>query len=155
MATTAILQVFDSYGAPKLQGSSSITDHPDWLELMSWAFGQGDARPIDGKIKDFNFTARIDAHLAGFIGDAVTRGFHFAKATALMYQITDTSRDWYLQFDMSVPTFTGFTPTRDTGTVAIVFEIVTITYRNAATVQSELGGNVPNGWSYDSSLSFG
>ena len=155
MATTAILQVFDRYGAPKLPGSSGIADHPDWLELMSWMFGHGNTGGMGSNIKEFNFTARIDAHLAGFIGEAVARGFHFEKATALMYQITDTSRDWYLQFDMSVPTFTGFTPARDTGTVAIVFEIVTITYRKAATVQSELGGNVPNGWSYDSSLSSG
>jgi len=152
MATTAILQVFDDYGAPKLQGSSSITDHNNWLELSSWRFGQGDAKRVDRKIRDFNFTAKIDTHLSGFIGEAVARGFHLAKATALMYQITDTSRDWYLQFDMSVPTFTDFTPTTDySSNVTIIFEIVTITYRNAATVQSELGGSNPNSWSHDTS----
>ena len=155
MATTAILQVFDRYGAPKLPGSSSIADHPDWLELMSWMFGHGNTGGMGSNIKEFNFAARIDAHLGGFIGEAVARGLHFEKATALMYQITDTSRDWYLQFDMSVPTFTSFNPTPDTGTVTILFEIVTITYRKAATVQSELGGSDPNSWSYDSSLSSG
>jgi type VI protein secretion system component Hcp len=98
VAYVAILQAYDRNGAAQFPGSSSVKDHRDWVELLSYNFGA--PRSGANRFKpSLNFSFAGPDAAAQVISTACAAGTTYDHATLQVYKVGETTKEWYLQIE--------------------------------------------------------
>jgi hypothetical protein len=144
VASTIVLQLYDTNWRPQLSGYSDVKDHNDWLELISFAFiDDPGPRSLTFIFADV-FTVGAD------ILQACASGKKFGKATLKCFRADGLTYKRFLQLDFWKPSLTTVIPSGSNLSAAFHFAEVVNTYQSPAQeANEELEGSGPDGWSYN------